>query len=315
MKYFLFPSQIQNFMRKKTLIVFSIIIIIFISPFLLENSFAQNQIIPPRPQWKETPDPDLLTCKDGLLLLQKTNGSPACVSPTTYLKLLDRGYGKFDSSQLMKRPIMMDNLMSGMVGDSQLMHHWHTMITNDSKIMNQTMSKMVLQLKENPDLMPNIMGAMTSNPDLRVQMIEIMKNHELMMKTFHEHSGWMDSVHQPMTGSKMSQNMGHGIIGNHQCSWCPELPLHDSKEHPGFHQPKIMEDLIHHIWVDADFRNKMHSFMLENPLHMAHMTDQLLEPTLGHMMNDAELRQQMIELMLEHHEFMNSIRHENILTN
>jgi hypothetical protein len=25
--------------------------------------------------------------------LQKTNGSPACISSSTYLKLIDRGYG------------------------------------------------------------------------------------------------------------------------------------------------------------------------------------------------------------------------------
>ena len=39
----------------------------------------------------------------------------------SYLKLIDRGYGKFDSSQLMKRPEMMTHLMSGMVVEPQLM--------------------------------------------------------------------------------------------------------------------------------------------------------------------------------------------------
>ena len=51
--------------------------------------------------------------------------------------------------------------------------------------------------------------------------------------------------------------------------------------------------------------------MLENPEHMAIMSESMLDQMLGPMMDDSELRQQMIELMLENQEFMNSIRHEN----
>jgi hypothetical protein len=286
------------------------------SSFLFENSFAQeNQFISPRHQWKQLPDPDILTCKDGLILLQKSNGVPACVSPSTYVKLIDRGFGKFDSSQLMKRPVMINHLMVDMINESQLMHHWHTMMMNDPKIMQQTMSNMVLQLKEKPEFMANIMGPMTTIPDLREQMIEYMKSHNHMMNSFQDHSGWMNSVHQPMMGSNMGKGMDTGTHRLAPCSWCPEITQQPISAHQGFHQPKIMEDMIHHLWINENIRTQMHNFMLENHHHMGLMSDHMMGPMLGFIMDDHELRQQMIEMMLEHPEFMNSIRHENQFSN
>lgn len=298
------------------LFVLAVILSAAISPFLFERSFAQeNPITPPRHQWKQLPDPDTLTCKDGLILLQKISGSPACVSPYSYLKLIDIGYGKFDSSQLMQRPEMMNHLMGGMVFDSQLMHHWHTMMMNDPDIIQNTMPRLVLQLEENPEILKNIMGPMTTDSELREKMIGIMKNHDQMMTSFQQHSGWMNSVHRPMMGSSMGQEMNSGMHGNAECSWCPEVKPHKLHTHHGFHHPKIMEDMLHHFWVNERMRAQMHAYMLENPDHMGLMADQMMGPLLEIMMDDPEIRQQMIDLMLENQDFMSSVRHENKLSN
>ncbi|MDH3676863.1 MAG: hypothetical protein OEQ12_00990 [Nitrosopumilus sp.] len=292
--------------------VFLLFLILSAAPFLFEKSFAQeNQIISPKHQWKLFVDLDGLKCKEGLILLQKSNGFPACVTPSTFLKLIDRGYGKFDSSQLMNRPDMMTNLMSGMIDSSQLMHHWHTMILNDPKIMQQTMSNFVLQLKENSEFMTNIMSPMITIPELREQMIEHMKNHNQMMISFQDHPGWMDSVHQPIMGSNMGQGMTSGWYEKGECSWCPEIKQNSLYHHSGFHQPKIMEDMMHHIWINEKMRNQMHELMLGNIGHMGFMINEIMEPLIELMMNDPELRDQMIEMMLEHQGFMDSIRHEN----
>jgi hypothetical protein len=72
------------------------------------------------------------------------------------------------------------------------MRHWHTMMMNDSKIMQQTMSDMILQLKKNPRFLGNIMGPMTTNLELREQMIEHMKNHDQM--DFFSRTSWMDGL-------------------------------------------------------------------------------------------------------------------------
>ncbi|MGD8707250.1 MAG: hypothetical protein PVI88_01045 [Nitrosopumilaceae archaeon] len=298
------------------LFLLPIVFAIFLSLCLFDNTFAQeNQLTSPRHQWKQLPDPDVLTCKEGLILIQKNSGVPACVSPSTYLKLVDRDYGKFDSSQLMKRPAMMTNLMSGMVNDPQLMHHWHSMMMNDQKVMQQTMSNMVLQLKNNSEYMTNIMGPMTTNPELRKQMIEHMKNNDMMMKSLQENPRWMTSVHQPIISSNVDQEMGHGMNGQMGCSWCPEMEKHDIQFAPGFHHPKVMEEMMHHIWLNENMRNQMHNFMFENRYHMGLMTEQMMGPLLEFLMEDPELRVQMIGMMLEHQDFMNSIRHENQFSN
>ncbi|MDH3204872.1 MAG: hypothetical protein OEL81_09380, partial [Nitrosopumilus sp.] len=79
------------------LFVFVVILGIIASPTLFENSFAQQEMSPHH-QWKKFGDPHTLTCKQGQLLLQKHDGNPACVMPSTYIKLVDRGYGAYDSS-------------------------------------------------------------------------------------------------------------------------------------------------------------------------------------------------------------------------
>lgn len=292
--------------------LFLLILSVSISLIIFENSFAQEDYVnSPRNQWEQLPDPDKLTCKDGLILLQKTNGFPSCVSPYTFLKLIDRGYGKFDSSQLMNRPDMMANLMKSMVADSQLMNHWHTMMINDSKALQQTMSNLIFQLKENPEFMANIMVLMINNPELREQMIEDMKNHSQMMISFQKHPGWMHSVHQPIMNSNMKKKMNSVTNEDYDCSWCQEIKQNNLPTHQDFHNPQTMENMLHHLWINENMRTQMHDFMFKNPNHMSLMTNSMTKPILKKMMDEPELRGQMIEMMLEDQEFMDSIRHQN----
>ncbi len=72
-----------------------------------------------------------------------------------------------------------------------------------------------------------------------------------------------------------------------------------------------MMDMMHHMWINPEMVQDMHTMMLEDPSHMAMMSNQMMEPMLNAIMDDPILRDQMIDLMLEHQDFMNSIRHEN----
>jgi hypothetical protein len=65
------------------------------------------------------------------------------------------------------------------------------------------------------------------------------------------------------------------------------------------------------MWINDEMSQDMHEFMLENPQHMAGMSEQMMGEMLGPMMDDPELREQMIALMLKNQGFMNSIRHNN----
>lgn len=287
---------------------FSVIIGILFVP--LTVSFAEP-IIPPRQQWAQSSDVDQLTCKDGLILLQKSNGAPACVSPATYLKLIDRGYGVLDLKILKNRPAMMDDLMTNMTSNTSIIHHWHEMMQNDPNMMKNAMGDWVSKMKENPKFLKNVMGPMTSDPELRQEMIEHMKKHPVMEQSLKDHPVWMASVHESMMDSAMGSGMNQGMHSG-MCSWCPEYE-HDMQHEPhvGFTNPDRMMNMMHHMWIDDETVQDMHESMLENPGHMAQMSDQILGPMLGFMMDDAEIRQQMIDLMLDHEDFMNSIRHSN----
>jgi hypothetical protein len=65
------------------------------------------------------------------------------------------------------------------------------------------------------------------------------------------------------------------------------------------------------MWINSDVSPDMHTLMLEDPSHLALMSEHMMEPMLDAVMDDKELRQRMIDLMLEHSDFMNTIQHDN----
>lgn len=296
------------------LFLFILILTITFSPTFFENSFAQEMT--PHQQWKKFADLDMLTCKSGELLLQKSNGNPTCVTPSTYLKLVDRGYGTHNQSIMDKNPEMINELMNAMASNQNLMLHWHEMMQNDSNMMSQTMIDWVSQITNNPELLKNMLGPMTSDSELREKMIEVMKNHSYMETLLKQNSKWMDSIHDSMMGSEMGQGMH-----NSQCVWCPDYQKHTNlhsmnsneigSHYMGFSNPDRMMDMIHHMWINSEMTKDMHTMMLQDPSHMAMMSNQMMEPMLNAVMDDPNLREQMIELMLENQDFMNSIRHDN----
>jgi hypothetical protein len=280
-----------------------IVLSISLAPILFENTFAQ-EITPPRKQWKQVPDIEILTCKSGMLLLQKSDGSPTCVLPSTYLKLVDRKYGKYDST-LVNQPKIIDSLLSNMVSNQNMMQHWHDMMIQNPKIMQETMSMWIPKMKDDPNFLKKFMDPMMNNPDLREKMITQIKQHTAMSNTLQENTKWMHSVRQNMTGTGMDSHMGQ----KYSPSTDMDSKNHDTMQHVmSFHNQEIMMDMIHHIWVTDSMRDKMTQFMLENPPHMQMMTEQLMGQILNSMMDDSMLRQQMIDIMLQNNEFMNSIR-------
>jgi hypothetical protein len=92
----------------------------------------------PHQQWKKFVDPDTLIYKEGHLLLQKSNGNPSCVLPSTYLKLIQRRYGNYDTSIMSKRPEMMYTLIQNMASNQSIMYNWYEMMQKNPRIMMET---------------------------------------------------------------------------------------------------------------------------------------------------------------------------------
>ncbi len=270
-----------------------------------ENSFAQEETSLHQ-QWKKLADLDNLTCKSDQLLFQKINGSPLCVLPSTYLKLVDRGYGNYDPSIMSKRPSMSNELMQSMVFNQTLMHHWHEMMQKNLTVMKRTSTNWVSQISSDADLLKNMLGPIASDPKLRLDMIDAMKDHSKMEIVMKQHSGWMDSVHHPVTNSETSYGLHHSA-----CSWCPEYQNHSGHVSSSeFANPERMLDMMHVMWINSEMSQDMHSMMLQNPSHMRQMSEQVVIPMLDSIMDHEDLRQQMIDLLLEHQDFMNAIRHD-----
>ena len=286
--------------------LFVMVLTITLSFTFVENSFAQEMT--PLQQWKKFADPDMLTCKSGYLLLQKSNGNPACLTPQTYLKLVERGYGIHNQSLVSKNHEMMNILMNTIKSDETLMYHWHEMMKKNPSVMIQTMDNWVSQMKDNPELLKNMLSPMM-NSELRANMTQTMKNHPQMENYLKMNLQWMDSVHKPtkpgMSHSDSSMN-SHSICNSDKMmSMCnPNQMMDISSSNPTM-------DVIHHVWINSKMAKDMHTMMLEDPSHMAMMAHQMMDPMLNGIMDDADLRDQMIILMLENEDFMNSIRHDN----
>lgn len=117
--------------------------------------------------------------------------------------------------------------------------------------------------------------------------------------------------------SGMDCQMCEKMTKKSSCSWCPEYQNHfshgsGSDSHSMKHTPSNrMMDVMHHMWINAGMSEDVHNLMVRNPSHMAQMSNQMMKPMLNAVMDDENLRVQMMDLMLEHHDFMNSIRHQN----
>lgn len=294
---------------KFSFVLFSVIVFsILISNSSFQYSFSQEELSIHQ-QWKIFGDPNMLFCPQELILLQKIDGTPVCVKPTTYLALVEREYGYHDLSFLSNHyPKMMNNLMTTIVSNEQLMNHWHEMLKKDNSIMMQAMDNWVFQIKQNPNLLKNLLGPMASDLQLRDQMIHTMRNHPTMEFHLKQNSIWMESIHGPVVDGFPE----HKNFSNLHCSWCPHFSSQSVEKFTfeGQNSDKSME-ILHEIWINAGMREDLHEKMLQNPSHLSQMAQKLMKPMLYPIMDEPNLRLDMINLLLEHNEFMNSIRHAN----
>ena len=189
--------------------------------------------------------------------------------------------------------------------------------------MTQTMSNWVLQMKGDSKLLKNMLGPMTSDPKLRGQMIQIMKDHPTMEIFLKQDPEWMESIHRPAMNLTENKNNDSKIdcytcdmleknMLSSSCSWCPEYETQSRHNYSEiFSKSEKIMNMIHGIWINSGMSEDVHDLMINDPVHMAQMAEHLMEPMLHAVMDDDFLRGQMIDLMLEHEDFMNSIRHTN----
>jgi len=317
-KYF-YPYKTNDIVNPLTVtLVFFIAVILGISPFLTNAVFAQTHQMSPRAQWDINPDISQITCKEGFVLLTNVNGMPHCVSPTSYVRLVDRGWGIWNGTIMMDRPQMMNNLMGAMLQDPQLMQQWHDTLLQSQQQMQEARNQWLQQVKQNPQFLANIMGPMTTDPELQKQLIDQILHHNGMMQSIRSNTGWMGMMH--------GQSMGQGM-GMYNCPWCqtannpnvqygtatcPWCPVTNQTMGAGWtmHNPQYMQNMMGQVWQNTQWRQNLNGMMIQNPWHIGPMTGQMIGPILNPMMDDPEIRQQMLEMITQNQEFMQKLRND-----
>ena len=195
--------------------ILPLVALLALSPILADSIFAQTQrYMPVMHQWNLHHDLAQLTCAKGTaILLMDNDGEPTCVKPSTYLTLVDRGYGKFDSNIMMNRPMMMQGLMGQMMDDPNLTQQMIDNMMNNQQMMQSMMSNNQMMgmmrggmmgqgqmgqgmmgqgmmgqgmMMRSPEVMNDMMNQMIQNPEFRQQMIDEMQRHHDFMKELSE---------------------------------------------------------------------------------------------------------------------------------
>ena len=96
--------------------------------FLINDVFAQSdQVLPPHQQMRMINNPNQVMCSpDMVLMMRGSDGIPACVTPQSYLRLADRGWGNFDWNLLSQHPHQMQGVMMNMMNNPQMWQHMTT---------------------------------------------------------------------------------------------------------------------------------------------------------------------------------------------
>lgn len=302
--------------------------------FLLTDNmaFAQTNTPSTAEQMKANQDLTTITCKEGYVILTKQDSTSACVSPTTYLRLIDRGWGMWDRS-IMNHPLMINNVMNQMMQNPQMMQQWHDMMMQNPQQMENMREQWFAKIKEDPQIMANIMGPMTTDPELQQKMIEQMIQHQEMMQSMRANNQWMGMMMKgggPMMGQGMhgsGMGMGQGAGG---CPWCPMsgttssdiqygtttclwCPVMTGTNQPmtmnwNMHNPQHVQNMMNQMWQDPQWREQMNNMMIQNPWHMGSMMNQIMGSMMGPMMSDPQLRQQMLDMMSQNLDFMQNLK-------
>ncbi len=182
-----------------------ILAILSLAPILSNSVFAQMgmPMMSPRQQYMMHNDPNQITCRAGMgLLIGSSSGTPACVTSTTYMRLVDRGWGNYDTNYMMRDQQFMQGVMNNVMYHPQMMGH----MMNDPQMMghmkgnNQWMGMM----HRGPMMGGNMMGQGMMGPAM-------MQNYTMgcpwcpVSSGMGMHQGW--TMHNPQYMQGMMGNM------------------------------------------------------------------------------------------------------------
>jgi len=217
--------------RTITALVFilPLVAILALSPILADLIFAQTQYMPVRHQWMMNNDPNQITCPTGMGMMMGYSGNPACLTPSTYMRLADRGWGNYDFNYM----------------------------TRDQQFMTGTMNNMMQH--------PQMMGMMMNNP----QMMQAMHGNTQWMNMMHGQGGMMGqgmmgrgmmmgnyTMGCPMCASMMGTNMNQPMMMNN--AWMMHNPqMMHGMMGTMMNDPQFQQQMMNHMMGNQQYMQQL----------------------------------------------------------
>jgi len=216
-----------------TLIFSSGIIPAYSSVFFQQAKSLSDEFTPARQQMKMHNDPIQIVCREGMgMIMSSSTGDPACVSPTTYMRLVDRGYGHSNFNFIVKDQQFMQGIMNNM------MYH------------------------------PRTMGYMMNDPQILEHIRGNTQWRDIMRLDSTKGPGMMGGPMGP--GMMRGQGMGPGMIANYTigCSWCPVESGTGMQQGWMMHNPQHMHEMTAEMMNNPELRQQMLDHMMHNQQFM-----------------------------------------------
>ena len=170
-----------------------VITIITISLSLFSEPALSQTMMSPKQQIMMGTNPDQIICGDDKVLMIKNIGMPACVSPNSYLRLADRGWGNFDMNTMTNNQ-QIQNVMNSMINNPQIGKLWYDIVPSNPQNVQNMVTQMMSSIKQNPQKMQPMMNFMMNDPELRQQMMNSMMNNQQFMNNLMQNQGFMQQM-------------------------------------------------------------------------------------------------------------------------
>jgi len=200
---------------------------------LASQVFAQTEPrMSVKQQWEQFYDTEHITCSKGYgILIKESTGTPVCVKPAVYLRLVNRDYGEHDFSLMSKN----QEFMTGI--DNNIMNHPEL---QDDMINDPDM---IQAMQNNPEWMDHMQGKGMMEQDK-------MGDNDMM--------GDKDKMGEGMM--EQDKKMDKYTMG---CKWCPTSEKQMGKPWM-VNDPQRMDEMMDKLIDDPQFRDQIMNHMMGN---------------------------------------------------
>ncbi len=216
----------HKFLSKKFLILYAIL------PFLIFGATSSYAETPsPLEQTKQGVPASEVACRENFVLMVRESGSAACLTPASYIRSADRGWGVPDLDLLQKNPEQLDAIIAAIMQNRELREQVIERISANPEALEKIkLNEKLMNVLEGKGMVGvgqagTQMGGMFGSSETGKQMEQMMSGMGFNMggdsKVGNMIGGMVDKMmgsmtngmgNSPSMGSQMRSN--DGLMGN-----------------------------------------------------------------------------------------------------